>query len=158
MLQECDTVLNHVFKSAIKASFRDYLHERFDEYLAVVPAQDPALWRPQLTMGALKPHICGFVGYGVHALETIEMCATIRRAFAEDGLFAVIRGAEMQAEALRVIALRNGGQVELLLQPQVVPNGEEAQEDEHVIDDGESESGSVDGGDDFEGDFEGLNL
>jgi hypothetical protein len=102
----CDTVVNKVFKAAMKASFRDYLHERFDEYMEQLPTTpDPALWHPLLTMGALKPHICGFVGYAIHALRTDEMKATIQRAFAEDGLFAEIRGPLRQQEAAAALQL-----------------------------------------------------
>jgi hypothetical protein len=97
ILQECDTVVNKTFKAAIKASFRDLLHEQYDEHLA--EGGDPVTWRPKLTMGALKPHMCGFVAMGIAALRKPTMTAAIARAFEEDGLFNEIRSEERQAAA-----------------------------------------------------------
>jgi len=104
VLQECDTVLNKTFKSAVRAAFAEHLHGLYDAYLAVVPAQDPALWRAKLTMGALKPFMTGFVECGMKAIRTEAMQATIKRAFAEDGLFQQMRGAECQAVARAELA------------------------------------------------------
>ncbi len=88
-MQECDTVVNKTFKAAIKASFRNLLHEQYDEHLAA--GGNPVTWRPKLTMGALKPHMCGFVAMGIAALRKPTMTAAIARAFEEDGLFNEIR-------------------------------------------------------------------
>ncbi len=83
LLQECDTVVNKVFKTALKSAFRDHLYLKYAEYRAQVPAPHSALFRPKLTMGALKPHLCGFVEQGIAALRTPAMRATIAKAFAQ---------------------------------------------------------------------------
>ena len=96
LLQECDTtVLNKPFKAGVRAAFRDFLHNAFDAHITAVPARDPSMWRPLLTMGALKPHITGFVKAGVAGLRTEGMQQTIRTAFAKDGLFELIRSVDV---------------------------------------------------------------
>jgi hypothetical protein len=80
-------------------------------------------------MGALKPHVTAFVAKGIEALRTPDMVATIKRAFAEDGLFELMRSDELQAEARRVLQAVDA--VEL------IPDGEELLDDnEELFQDG----------------------
>ena len=46
----------------VKSAFRDYLHQQFTNFLLINPSSaDMALFRPRLTIGAIKPHIVSFM-------------------------------------------------------------------------------------------------
>ena len=51
-------------------------------------------------MGALKPYIVSFVNAGITAIKTQEMRETLKHAFAEHGLFSIIRSDERQLQAM----------------------------------------------------------
>jgi hypothetical protein len=58
---------------------------------------DPTLFQPKLTMGELKPFMVEFVKTGRQALTTPEFKATLAKAFAEDGLFTLMRSPARKA-------------------------------------------------------------
>lgn len=116
-LQECDRVVNKTFKSGVKAGFRNYLHQNFDNHIAA--GHKACDWFPKMTMGVMKPFIHDFIAVGIAALKTPEMKETIKRSFREDGRFDLIRSPEYQAQALLSLV----GLGEHL--PTMVPEGEE---------------------------------
>jgi len=91
VLQECDTVVNKPFKTAMKTAFAKHTHEILDEYLrnGGVLAQ----FKMKLTMGVMKPYMYSFVDSGVKALRTPEMKQTIASAFVRDGRYQIARAA-----------------------------------------------------------------
>ena len=99
IMQECDTVINKPFKSAMKKAFRDYLHESFAEFRWNNPDKRPCEWSPKLKMSDLKPLMVSFVETGLDALQTPAMIETIIKAFEDDGRYAKMRSAEMQLSA-----------------------------------------------------------
>lgn len=99
IFQECDVVVNKPFKDALKASFQSHLHTVFDNHIA--EGRAPALFKPKLTIGALKPQIAHFVLDGKRALETPIMQVTIMAAFEKIGLFGLMRAPERIEETRR---------------------------------------------------------
>ena len=87
--QECDTVINKPFKSGMKAAFRDFLHNDFNNYKG-----DPTNWSIKLTMGNLKDHIVDFVETGMNTIRAPEYATVIRNAFQSHGRFEEIRGVD----------------------------------------------------------------
>lgn len=99
IMQECDTVLNKPFKNGAKNGFRDHIHNLLLTHIANGNAIKD--FKPLMTIGALKPHICKFVRAGILAITTPDMKETIQKAFKEDGRFDIIRqraAAERAAE------------------------------------------------------------
>jgi hypothetical protein len=88
-LQECDTVANKPFKSAMKSEFIAHTHSKMDTYLS--NGGKLAEFRMKLTMGAMKPFMYDFVGKGISALRTPEMKVTISEAFIKDGRYMIAR-------------------------------------------------------------------
>ena len=94
VIQECDVVVNKPFKNAVRSAFRDHLNALFQAHLAKgLPSTE---FSPKLTMGALKPHLTGFVQKGILALTTPEMRECIKNSFARNGCFEQMRSAQMQ--------------------------------------------------------------
>jgi len=91
---------------------------------------DPVGFYPTLTMGALKPHyhMVEFVETGMQACRTPAFKQTIIKAFAEDGLFAIMRSRERQVLARAELAAL--GDAPLVA---VIPEGEEAEDDGRVF-------------------------
>lgn len=94
IMQECDTVVNKPFKNGVRNEYRDHMDQLFQAHLR--NGQGATAFAPKLTMGALKPFLTSFVQRGIEALKTPQMRETIKTAFANDGLFSVIRSPEMQ--------------------------------------------------------------
>jgi hypothetical protein len=86
--------VNKPFKNAVRSAFRDHLNALFQTHLA--KGLPPTEFSPKLTMGALKPHLTGFVQKGILALTTPEMRECIKNSFARDGCFEQMRSAQMQ--------------------------------------------------------------
>lgn len=126
VLQECDTVINAVWKRSLKSEFSIHTHRLFETWLASNP-QDVWAFRPVLTMGALKPHITTWVQAATNALKSEDMKAAIIRSFAEDGLFREMRSPCRVAEARESIDNNNLPQVDV-----VVPSEQLADELELV--------------------------
>jgi hypothetical protein len=125
--QECDTVLNKTYKCGVKAAFRDHLYKLFNNHLATNNG-DAVGFHPVLTMGALKPHMVEFVETGMQACRTPAFKQTIIKAFAEDGLFAIMRSPERQASARAELAVL--GDAPLVAH---IPEGEEAEDELRVF-------------------------
>jgi hypothetical protein len=89
--------VNKPFKNAVRSAFRDHLNALFQTHLA--KGLPPTEFSPKLTMGALKPHLTGFVQKGILALTTPEMRECIKNSFARDGCFEQMRSAQMQLTA-----------------------------------------------------------
>ena len=94
VMQECDTVVNKPFKNGVRNGYRDHMDSLFQKHLS--DGLDAAHFAPKLTMGAMKPFLTSFVQRGIEALKTPEMKQSIANAFANDGLFTIIRSSEMQ--------------------------------------------------------------
>ena len=93
VMQECDTVVNKPFKNGVRNGYRDHMDSLFQKHLS--DGLDAAHFAPKLTMGALKPFLTSFVQRGIEALKTPKMKQSIANAFANDGLFTIIRSSEM---------------------------------------------------------------
>ena len=101
-LQECDIVLNSSFKASLRKSFRDWLHQSFNEHVA--SGKEPHLWIPKLTYGQLKPLFPGWIDTAVASLKTAETKQAIAKCFAEKGLFTKMRSEEQRRLAREKIA------------------------------------------------------
>jgi hypothetical protein len=99
-LQECDVILNSPFKAGMKAAFREYMHEDFNKWTAKNPDEPVHFWKPTLTMGALKPHMPGFVMTALTALKTPQFRESICSCFATVSRFEEIRSEARQLEAV----------------------------------------------------------
>lgn len=123
IMQECDTVVNKPFKNGVRNGYRDHMEELFQEHCR--SGKDATLFAPKLTMGALKPFLTSFVQRGIEALKTPEMRATIKNAFANDGLFTRIRSPEMQLTVqLEGIDLTHVAAPDLFTEPDDNSDGE----------------------------------
>ena len=124
ILQECDTVVNKVFKAGVKTGFKNFLHNQFSAHLA--SGGTATDWKPKLTSAHLKPYMRDFVGAGLLPLMEPTFRATISKAFAEDGCFEQMRS----ASALAALAgQKTQADVTALLE------GTEADKFDEVIDD-----------------------
>ena len=86
VLSEMDVAVNKPFKMGMKAAFRDYLHNCFDNHLATTGGE-ASTFRPKLGMLQLKPQMVHFVETGMATLRTPEFKETLRKCFAENGCF-----------------------------------------------------------------------
>lgn len=119
LIQECDTVVNKPFKTAVRSAFRDYLHAEFDAWLKE-NGNEPGGWVPVLSIGVLKPKLTAFVQQGVAAISTPEFRTTIVAAFKRDGALDEMRKparvaaahAAITAVVPEVIAIPDGVEVE----------------------------------------------
>ena len=112
----------------MKAAFRDYVHQDFNRWRFLNPDRPTAEWKPSLSLGALKPHMTGFVATALTSLSTPEFSETIRNAFAIVGRFAEMRSEARQAQAAAdALAARLEGDLA------IVPDGEELFDAQPVI-------------------------
>ena len=127
IIQECDTVINKPFKVGMKREFRDNLHQSFNQFREENPDKHSHEWVPKLKMSNLKPLIVKFVEAGLSALDTPDMTETIKRAFQNDGKFAIMRSPETQLRMKTIFATE---MLEGLNIDVPVEVGEEAQNDD----------------------------
>ena len=102
-LQECDVALNSPFKVGLRAAFRNYLHDKFNEH--VESGAPAAEFKASLSVGELKPHFPDFVLVGLAAIKTPVMKETIKEVFAKDGCFEIMRHPDRIAAARARILL-----------------------------------------------------
>ena len=121
VMQECDTVVNKPFKNAVKTGYRDHLDRLFQIFID--GGNNSAFWQPKLTLGALKPYITSWVALGIQALKTPEMRLTIKNAFANDGLFSVIR------DPVELLEMQITATLKLMVPEIVIPT--EAEDSDH---------------------------
>ena len=76
-----------------------------------------------VTLGALKPDITSWVALGIQALKTPEMRLTIKNAFANDGLFSVIR------DPVELLEMQITATLKLMVPEIVIPT--EAEDSDH---------------------------
>ena len=123
-MQPADVVANKPFKSAVKAACRDHFHELYEAHLARatfhLPILDGAtqddikeieearkearvqasvLFKPVLTMGALKPFIASWVKTGIAALSKPLMVEAVTKCFAVDAFLTEMHSPELYASA-----------------------------------------------------------
>lgn len=130
-IQECDVVVNKPFKAAIRKAFKVYLHEKFEEYIAV-ESNDPNLWAPNLNIGVIKPLIPIWVLEGIKAIQCTKMKDAIRKAFAEEGCIGTSRKHAIQLQEREILSMEDLTAKLMIRDPN---NDEEDDPEEIAIDD-----------------------
>lgn len=97
--QVLDVTVNRVFKFNMAKEYQLWMVQDFEQ-----SGSDFEHWKPDTSMVNLKRIIHRFVQRGVDACSTPQMEESIKKTFANQAKFEVMRSAEMQARARQMIA------------------------------------------------------